>query len=216
MEKIQEKELDDLLDEASSLGDSEEDQAKAQYIEYEYQSRDGGLSRLESQRDALNEKSDQKKYFFDEAALFAQFSDINTDLLIFLISGIVLVITVSGIEGADTGSGMYSLLSTTDAGYSFIRKKKRKVVFLTAMIYYPLWNIPDFLSYVRIDHGKNLIAPLSQLTNYFIQVHMTEMIFFILLAVIRFGVYMALTTLIFKCTVWFKSPAACGVVARLR
>lgn len=85
MEKIQEKELDDLLDEASSLGDSEEDQAKAQYIEYEYQSRDGGLSRLESQRDALNEKSDQKKYFFDEAALSAQFSDINTDLLIFLI-----------------------------------------------------------------------------------------------------------------------------------
>lgn len=213
--KNERKELDDLLDEASSLGDSEEDQAKAQYIEYEYQSRDGGLSRLESQRDALNEKSDQKKYFFDEAALSAQFSDINTDLLIFLISGIVLVITVSGIEGADTGSGMYSLLSTTDAGYSFIRKKKRKVVFLTAMIYYPLWNIPDFLSYVRIDHGKNLIAPLSLLTNYFIQVHMTEMIFFILLAVIRFGVYMALTTLIFKCTVWFKSPAACGVVGTL-
>ncbi|MGN0269959.1 MAG: hypothetical protein ACI4CX_04615 [Candidatus Weimeria sp.] len=130
MEKIQEKELDDLLDEASSLGDSEEDQAKAQYIEYEYQSRDGGLSRLESQRDALNEKSDQKKYFFDEAALSAQFSDINTDLLIFLISGIVLVITVSGIEGADTGSVWscghaygnhdHSGYETVECGYSDI------------------------------------------------------------------------------------------------
>lgn len=213
--KNERKELDNMLDEASSLGNSSEDRAKAQYLEYEYQSRNGGLSRLELQRDALLEKTGQKKYFFDEAALSAQFFDIDADLLLFLISGIVLAVTVSGIEGADTGNGMFSLLSTTDAGYGLIRKKKQKVIFLISIIYFLLWNIPDFLSYFRIDHGKNLLAPLSQLTSLFIQIKITELAFFILLAAIRLGLYMVLTAVFLKCTVWFKSPAMCGVVGTL-
>lgn len=209
------RKLDKLLDQISTLGDSAEDQAKSQYIEYEFQRRDGGLAKLEAQRDALLEKTDREKYFFDESALTAQFSDIDTDLMIFLISCMALVISISGIESADTGSGMYYLLRTTDAGYAVIRKKKLKVVLFTSVIYYLLWNIPDFLLYLSIDHGKNLMAPLSQLTTFCIQLDITELEFFVILALIRFAIFMALTAALFMITNWFKSTAACGVIGTL-
>ena len=45
--KKQRKYLDDLLEEAEKLGDSQEDQARAKYIQFEFENKDGGLSKLE-------------------------------------------------------------------------------------------------------------------------------------------------------------------------
>lgn len=207
--------LDDLVMEMESLGNSVGDQARMKYLNYEYERRDGGLSRLESQRDTLLQMKDKDKYFFDEAALTKQFSDYNTDLLIFLISGIALVLTLCGLEGEDTINGMYPLLNTTEAGKGMIRKKKKKVVFITAFIYYLLWNIPDFISYIRIDKGKNIFAPLTQLTSYGFSVPVTELYFFIILALIRLGVFATFTILLLKITIWFRSPVACGIIGIL-
>lgn len=209
----QRKYLDDLMDEASTLGDSSADEARSQYIQFEYEHRDGGLSKLEGQRDALFQRSENDKYFFDEAVLNSQFSDVNTDLMTFLIAGIVLVLTLCGIESSDTE--MHPLLNTTEAGYRLIRRKKVKTSFVLALIYYLLWNIPDFISYFRIDNGKNLMAPMTELTTFAILKPVTELVFFITLAGIRFAIFMVLTAFVMKLTTWFKSQAAVGVIGIL-
>ena len=208
-------ELDSMLVEAQSLGNSEEDKARKLYIQYEMDMRDVGLSKLEQQRDTLLKKESGGKYFFDEEALTQQFYDIDTDLLLFLIAGNAIVITVCGLESADSSSGMYSLLDTTSAGYAMIRRKKRKVVYIIALIYYIFWNIPDFLSYVRIDKGVNLMAPFTQLTTFMIKVPVSELCFFIMLAVLRLALYMALTAFMLKTTIWFRSASACGITGTL-
>lgn len=205
--------LDDLMDEASTLGDSSADEARSQYIQFEYEHRDGGLSKLEGQRDVLLQRTERDKYFFDEAALNSQLSDVNTDLMTFLIAGIVLVLTLCGIESYDTQ--IHPLLNTTEAGYRLIRMKKVKTAFVLAIIYYLLWNIPDFISYFRIDHGKNLMAPMTELTTFAIQKPVTELVFFITLAGIRFAIFMAFTAFVLKLTTWFKSQAAVGVIGIL-
>lgn len=209
----QRKYLDDLMDEASTLGDSSEDEARSQYIQFEYEHRDGGLSKLEGQRDVLLQRTEKDKYFFDEAALNSQLSDVNTDLMTFLIAGIVLVLTLCGIESYDTQ--MHPLLNTTEVGVRLIRMKKVKTAFVLAIIYYLLWNIPDFISYFRIDHGKNLMAPMTELTTFAIQKPVTELVFFITLAGIRFAIFMAFTAFVLKLTTWFKSQAAVGVIGIL-
>ncbi len=205
--------LDDLMDEASTLGDSSADEARSQYIQFEYEHRDGGLSKLEGQRDVLLQRTERDKYFFDEAALNSQLSDVNIDLMTFLIAGIVLVLTLCGIESYDTQ--IHPLLNTTEAGYRLIRTKKVKTAFVLAIIYYLLWNIPDFISYFRIDHGKNLMAPMTELTTFAIQKPVTELAFFIMLEGIRFAIFMAFTAFVLKLTTWFKSQAAVGVIGIL-
>ena len=110
---------------------------------------------------------------------------------------------------------MYSLLDTTSAGYAMIRSKKRKAVYIIALIYYIFWNIPDFLSYMRIDKGVNLMAPFTQLTTFMIKVPVSELCFFIMLAVLRLALYMALTAFMLKTTIWFRSASACGITGTL-
>lgn len=211
--KKQRKYLDDLLDEAEKLGDSEEDQARAKYIQFEFENKDGGLSKLEMQRDAVVAKKGVQKYFFDEAALEKQFSDVDTDIFLFMISGIALVIILCGMESYD--AAMHPLLNTTAAGSAAVRKRKVHTAFAVSTILYVLWNIPDFLTYFRIDHGKNLLASLSLLTNYAIRKPVTELLFFIILAAVRYAVFMAFTAFVLKLTVWYKNQAAVGVTGVL-
>ena len=139
--KKQRKYLDDLLEEAEKLGDSQEDQARAKYIQFEFENKDGGLSKLEMQRDTIVAKKGVQKYFFDEAALEKQLSDVNTDIFLFMISGIALVIILCGMESYD--AAMHPLLNTTAAGYAAIRKKKVHTALAVSTILYVLWNIPD-------------------------------------------------------------------------
>lgn len=211
--KKQRKYLDDLLEEAEKLGDSQEDQARSKYIQFEFENKDGGLSKLEGQRDAVMAERGVEKYFFDEAALEKQFTDVNTDLFLFMTAGIVLVIILCGLESFD--SSMYPLLNTTAAGFGTIHKNKVESSFIISLVIFVLWNIPDLLTYFRIDHGKDLLASLSLLTNYAIRKPVTELLFFIILAAVRYAVFMAFTAFILKLTVWYKNQAAVGVTGVL-
>ena len=205
--------LDDLITEAHSLGNSTEDRSRALFISFEYEEKNGGLARLESQRDAVMQKGNIPKYFFDEAALEEQFSDINGDIFIFLISGIALVLVLAGIESYD--AAMRPLLNTASIGYADIRKKKIRFATVIAVIIFVLWNIPDFLSYFRIDHGKNLMASLSLLTVYDIRYQVSELAFFALLIFLRFVVFTAICILVIKLTGSIKSQAAVTVLGVL-
>ena len=51
-------------------------------------------------------------------------------------------------------AAMHPLLNTTAAGYAAIRKKKVHTALAVSKILYVLWNIPDLLTYFRIDHGE--------------------------------------------------------------
>lgn len=205
--------LDDLITEAHSLGNSTEDRSRALFISFEYEEKNGGLARLESQRDAVMQKGNIPKYFFDEAALEEQFSDINGDIFIFLISGIALVLVLAGIESYD--AAMRPLLNTASIGYADIRKKKIRFATVIAVIIFVLWNIPDFLSYFRIDHGKNLMASLSLLMVYYIRYQVSELAFFALLIFLRFVVFTAICILVIKLTGSIKSQAAVTVLGVL-
>ena len=205
--------LDDLITEAHSLGNSTEDRSRALFISFEYEEKNGGLARLESQRDAVMQKGNIPKYFFDEAALEEQFSDINGDIFIFLISGIALVLVLAGIESYD--AAMRPLLNTASIGYADIRKKKIRFATVIAVIIFVLWNIPDFLSYFRIDHGKNLMASLSLLTVYDIRYQVSELAFLALLIFLRFVVFTAICILVIKLTGSIKSQAAVTVLGIL-
>ncbi len=187
--------------------------ARAKYIQFEFENKDGGLSKLEMQRDTIVAKKGVQKYFFDEAALEKQFSDVNTDIFLFMISGIALVIILCGMESYD--AAMHPLLNTTAAGYAAVRKRKVHTALAVSTILYVLWNIPDFLTYFRIDHGKNLLASLSLLTNYAIRKPVTELLFFIILAAVRYAVFMAFTVFVIKLTGWYKNQAAVGVTGVL-
>lgn len=205
--------LDDLITEAHSLGNSAEDRSRALFISFEYDEKNGGLSRLENQRDAVMQKGGVQKYFFDEAALEEQFSDVNSDIFIFLVSGIALVLVLAGIESYD--AAMRPLLNTASIGYADIRKKKIRFATVIAVILFVLWNIPDFLSYFRIDHGKNLMASLSLLTVYDIRYQVSESAFFALLILLRFVVFTAIYILVIKLTRGIKSQAAVSVLGVL-
>ena len=205
--------LDDLITEAHSLGNSAEDRSRALFISFEYEEKNGGLARLESQRDAVMQKGNIPKYFFDEAALEEQFSDINGDIFIFLVSGIALVLVLAGIESYD--AAMRPLLNTASIGYADIRKKKIRFATVIAVIIFVLWNIPDFLSYFRIDHGKNLMASLSLLMVYYIRYQVSELAFFALLIFLRFVVFTAICILVIKLTGSIKSQAAVTVLGVL-
>ncbi|MDY6351422.1 MAG: hypothetical protein SPL57_00080 [Lachnospiraceae bacterium] len=204
------KKLDDLIDEARSLGDSTEDEARRNFISFEYRHRNGGLSKLEEQRDMLIAMKGDKKYFFDEAALLKEFSDINSDLLLFLMTGISLVLILNGIDSYD--SQMYSLIFTTEAGERTVRRKKALVSYMITAILFLLWNIPDLLSYMRIDRGRDLLAPMTQITGLSIHRPVCEGLFLMLLFIIRLGIIFLLSFFIQRTALYFRSPAAVGAV----
>ena len=107
---------------------------------------------------------------------------------------------------------MGNLLNTTVSGERTIRKKIMKASFVIMAICFVPWNIPDLISYIRIDHGKNLLAPVSQITQYSMKAPLCELVFFAAVFFLRFVLILALTVFINKLSVKIKSQTAVGVI----
>ena len=53
------------------------------------------------------------------------------------------------------------------------------------------------------------------MTNYAIRKPVTELLFFVILAALRFVIFMAFTAFMIKLSVWYKNQAAVGVTGVL-
>ncbi len=161
------KELEELMNQSDSQSEFQRD-----LLLHDTEIREGGVSMVEEQRDALMEKEGDisDKYWIDEKSYSAAIYDYQTPLSAFFIGSAALVLWMSSIEASDGRKGLYGLLYTTKAGKPQMQKMKRYVC-ITGMLWCMICTLlPQILRYYRIDGFSCMGQRMSDFTMLDLQV----------------------------------------------
>ena len=155
LEAIQKEsqEISALSAELFSLGENPEgaDKLRKLTLETELEKKESGFYQVEFQIQSLKEKpgSIYDKYLVDEMDYNELWNDTDTDVTLWLIGSILLILFLSGIRTMDEKRGMTGLLRTTRAGREKLDHSRTLYAVLCTATVFLCMEFPLFLSYCR-------------------------------------------------------------------
>ena len=155
LEAIQKEsqEISALSAELFSLGENPEgaDKLRKLTLETELEKKESGFYQIEFQIQSLKEKpgSIYDKYLVDEMDYNELWNDTDTDVTLWLIGSILLILFLSGIRTMDEKRGMTGLLRTARAGREKLDHSRTLYAVLCTAIVFLCMEFPLFLSYCR-------------------------------------------------------------------